>query len=68
MKIRILRLGHRFSRDRRVSTHIGLVSRAFGADELVMDLWDPLVEESVNKVVGEWGGVQEDGVRVLRAG
>jgi len=56
MKILVLRLGHRFARDKRISTHLGLVARAFGADELVMDVWDSHVEESVDKVVDEWGG------------
>ena len=55
MRIIILRLGHRYARDKRISTHIGLVARAFGANELVMDIWDPLVEKSINKVVEEWG-------------
>ena len=55
MRIVVLRLGHRYTRDKRISTHIGLVARAFGASELVMDIWDPLVEKSINKVVEEWG-------------
>ena len=55
MKLVILRLGHRYTRDKRISTHIGLVARAFGANELVMDIWDPLVEKSINRVVEEWG-------------
>ena len=56
MKVEVLRLGHRFARDKRISTHIGLVSRAFGADKLVMDVHDPHVEESIQQVVSEWGG------------
>ncbi len=59
MKFTVLRLGHRYMRDKRVSTHIGLVARAFGADRLVMDVRDPLVEESIERVVGDWGGVFE---------
>jgi len=38
LKVNVLRLGHRYSRDRRISTHVGLVARAFGADELLMDV------------------------------
>ena len=33
-KISVLRLGHRLVRDDRVSTHVGLVARAFGASEI----------------------------------
>ncbi|HDH41725.1 MAG TPA: tRNA (cytidine(56)-2'-O)-methyltransferase [Candidatus Altiarchaeales archaeon] len=55
MRTVILRLGHRYIRDKRISTHIGLVARAFGADELLMDIQDPLVERSINRVVEEWG-------------
>ncbi len=35
MKVYILRLGHRISRDKRISTHCGLVSRAFGANGII---------------------------------
>jgi tRNA (cytidine56-2'-O)-methyltransferase len=55
MKITVLRLGHRYMRDKRISTHIGLVARAFGADELVFDVKDPDVEESIRAVEEEWG-------------
>jgi tRNA (cytidine56-2'-O)-methyltransferase len=56
MKITVLRLGHRFIRDRRVSTHLGLVARAFGADELVFDTRDDSIKKSIEKVTQEWGG------------
>lgn len=56
MRITILRLGHRFSRDKRISTHIALVSRAFGAQELILDAVDTDVAESVSKVCEQWGG------------
>ncbi len=56
MRVEVLRLGHRFARDKRISTHIGLVSRAFGADKLVMDVHDPHVEESIQQVASMWGG------------
>jgi tRNA (cytidine56-2'-O)-methyltransferase len=49
-------------RDKRISTHIGLVARALGADELLMDVRDPLVEESIAAVVSEWGGSFSVGV------
>jgi tRNA (cytidine56-2'-O)-methyltransferase len=56
MKIRILRLGHRFARDKRTSTHIALVARSFGADELVIDAIDNGIVESISKLCDEWGG------------
>src|SRR3990167_6227020 len=55
MKVTVLRLGHRYSRDKRISTHIGLVSRAFGADELVFDVTDTPVRESIEKINKIWG-------------
>jgi len=51
-----LRLGHRPERDKRITTHIGLVSRAFGADEMLLCGRDPSVEESLADVVKRWGG------------
>lgn len=56
MRTTVLRLGHRFSRDKRISTHIALVSRAFGADEVVFDAYDPDIEKSLSRVCKEWGG------------
>jgi tRNA (cytidine56-2'-O)-methyltransferase len=55
--ISVLRLGHRVVRDARMSTHVGLVARAFGADSIVYSGDDdPTVMDSVRRVVGEWGG------------
>ncbi len=56
MRITILRLGHRYVRDKRITTHTALVARAFGADEILMDTKDSSVEESIKNVVNEWGG------------
>ena len=57
MKIFVLRLGHRPKRDKRVTTHVGLVARAFGASGLVLaDAVDDKVVESLRKVVENWGG------------
>ena len=56
MKVKVLRLGHRYSRDRRISTHVGLVARAFGADELLMDVEDKQLGESITGIAQEWGG------------
>ncbi|MEW6221700.1 MAG: tRNA (cytidine(56)-2'-O)-methyltransferase [Candidatus Hadarchaeota archaeon] len=53
----VLRLGHRLERDWRVSTHVGLVARAFGADGLILcGRKDSAVEDSIKKVVEKWGG------------
>ena len=35
--ISILRLGHRISRDKRITTHVALVARAFGANNIFID-------------------------------
>jgi tRNA (cytidine56-2'-O)-methyltransferase len=52
----VLRLGHRPLRDKRITTHVALVARAFGADGMVMPVEDTKVKESVKKVVERWGG------------
>ncbi len=52
----VLRLGHRLVRDARMSTHIGLVSRAFGATSLVISGADDETVDSIRKVNKNWGG------------
>ena len=62
MAVKVLRLGHRRLRDKRVSTHCGLVARAFGADGIVYSgEHDEKLIESIEKVVSNWGGVFEVG-------
>ena len=57
MKVIILRLGHRFERDKRISTHIGLVARAFGTDGIIIsDINDTSVEESIVDARDRFGG------------
>lgn len=57
MQISILRLGHRLPRDERISTHVCLVARAFGADEVIYTgQHDGSLESSVLRLVGQWGG------------
>lgn len=57
MTVTILRLSHRLVRDKRMSTHLALTARAFGADEFFYSgEHDSSVEESVNKVCEDWGG------------
>lgn len=53
----VLRLGHRISRDKRISTHCALVARAFGAERIFYSgERDEGMEESVRKMVEKWGG------------
>jgi tRNA (cytidine56-2'-O)-methyltransferase len=56
VKVTVLRLGHRFERDRRVSTHLALTARAFGADRIIFDARDERVRESVFRISEGWGG------------
>ncbi len=52
----VLRLGHRVQRDRRVTTHVGLVARAFGATGIaIADTKDESVVESLRRVCETWG-------------
>ncbi len=56
-KVYVLRIGHRPERDKRVTTHVFLVARAFGANGFVLaDVCDESVMESARKVLATWGG------------
>ncbi len=56
-KVVVMRMCHRPFRDRRVTTHVGLVARAFGADGIILaDTSDKNVVDSLEKVVELWGG------------
>ncbi|RKZ14490.1 tRNA (cytidine(56)-2'-O)-methyltransferase [bacterium] len=55
--ISVMRLGHRIERDKRLTTHVFLASRALGADEGVYSgERDEGMERSIRKVVSKWGG------------
>ena len=56
MVIKVLRLGHRRERDKRISTHCGLVARALGAKEIIYtgEKDDQLIK-SIKKVNEKWG-------------
>jgi len=57
MEIIILRLGHRLPRDERISTHVALVARAFGAQQMIYSgQHDSSLESSVSRLVSQWGG------------
>jgi tRNA (cytidine56-2'-O)-methyltransferase len=54
--ITVLRLGHRPARDKRVTTHVALTARAFGADRILVSTRDPGLERTVRDVVRRFGG------------
>lgn len=54
--IHVLRLGHRPARDARVTTHVALTARAFGADGVTVAESDPKLERTVLDVVERFGG------------
>ena len=56
MKIVVLRLGHRLERDKRVTTHVGLVGRALGAQGMLLASDDKSVARSIKEVTKRWGG------------
>lgn len=65
----VLRLGHRPDRDKRVTTHVALTARAFGADRVLVDRRDPKLEATIRDVVRRFGGSFEieTGVRARAA-
>jgi len=52
----ILRIGHRPQRDKRVTTHVALSSRALGASGIFVDTKDDVLEENIGSVVKRFGG------------
>jgi len=54
--ITVLRIGHRIDRDKRITTHVALVARAFGADNIFIDTKDKKIEETVRSICGRFGG------------
>ncbi len=54
--IQVLRLGHRRARDARVTTHVCLTARAFGAEAVIVTEKDAALEKTVNDVVKRFGG------------
>jgi tRNA (cytidine56-2'-O)-methyltransferase len=58
--IKVLRLGHRLGRDDRISTHVGLTARQWGADEIVFSgEKDESMLESQRDIIERWGGEVE---------
>ena len=57
MEIHVLRLGHRLPRDERITTHVALVSRAFGAEEMTYSgQHDSSLEKTIENIAKNWGG------------
>ena len=54
--ITVLRIGHRISRDKRITTHVALVARAFGADRIIIDAKDKNIEDNVRSICARFGG------------
>ncbi len=54
--IEVVRIGQRLVRDDRVTTHVALVSRAFGAKRIFMTEINPEIKESLEKINKTWGG------------
>jgi tRNA (cytidine56-2'-O)-methyltransferase len=54
--ITVLRLGHRPARDKRVTTHVALTARAFGANAILVSTRDVALERSIRGVVRRFGG------------
>ncbi len=61
-EIAVLRYGHRFVRDYRVTSHCCLVARAFGAKKMIIaGDEDQSLKESISDSVKRWGGVFQIG-------
>ena len=56
MAIEVVRIGQRLVRDDRVTTHVALVSRAFGAERIFMTEVNPDIKDTLSKINETWGG------------
>ena len=54
--IGVLRLGHRPGRDDRITTHVGLTARAFGANKFILSSEDERPIKTIKDVNKRWGG------------
>jgi len=54
--IEVVRIGQRLVRDDRVTTHVALVSRAFGAERIFMTEVNPEIKDTLEKINKTWGG------------
>ncbi len=53
--VQVFRYGHRPYRDKRITTHVALVSRAFGASTVYVDQKDDMLQDTVKKISGNFG-------------
>ncbi|QUC64760.1 tRNA (cytidine(56)-2'-O)-methyltransferase [Nitrosopumilus sp. K4] len=56
MEIEVVRIGQRIVRDDRVTTHVALVARAFGASKIFMTEVNPEIRDTIEKINKTWGG------------
>jgi tRNA (cytidine56-2'-O)-methyltransferase len=56
MVIEVVRIGQRVVRDDRVTTHVALVARAFGAKKILMTEVNPDIKDTIEKINNTWGG------------
>ncbi len=54
--ITVLRLGHRIARDKRITTHVALVARAFGADKIIIETEDKQIDKNIRSICERFGG------------
>jgi tRNA (cytidine56-2'-O)-methyltransferase len=54
--ITVLRIGHRLGRDKRITTHVALVARAFGANKILVDTVDKKIMETISSTCTRFGG------------
>ncbi|MHA1269731.1 MAG: tRNA (cytidine(56)-2'-O)-methyltransferase [Candidatus Helarchaeota archaeon] len=57
-KVIIIRYGHRIYRDSRMTTHIALISRALGANGMILtDIEDKALYETIQNINSRWGSM-----------
>jgi tRNA (cytidine56-2'-O)-methyltransferase len=55
-RLEVLRIGHRAGRDPRLSTHLALTARAFGAAAMYLNPPDPALTTRLDGITRRWGG------------
>ena len=56
MEIEVVRIGQRIVRDDRVTTHVALVARSFGANKIYMNEVNSEIEKTISDINKTWGG------------
>ncbi|MFO7678306.1 MAG: tRNA (cytidine(56)-2'-O)-methyltransferase [Thermoplasmatota archaeon] len=51
----VLRLGHRINRDKRITTHVALVARSFGAEKIILTTKDVKLEKNIESISHRFG-------------